>query len=513
MRARASPGRRIWTWLGAALALLLPSISAPRLAAAQADPGPAPAFRAPLHTDGADLVDADGRPVHLTGVNWFGLETSTFAPHGLWARNYRDMLDQIAQAGFNTVRLPYSNQLFDPGSTPQGIDPQQNPDLQGLTGLEIMDRVIAAAGDRGLSVILDRHRPTAAAQSELWYTDRVPESRWIDDWVMLATRYRGDPTVIGADLHNEPHGPASWGDGNPRTDWRLAAERAGDAIQAANPDWLIIVEGVEHTGDDWYWWGGNLSAAGRAPVELAVPNKLVYSAHDYGPGVYAQRWFSAPEFPNNLPRIWGAHWAYLRQTGVAPVLVGEFGGRSVGSDREGVWQRALLDYLRTGGLSYTYWAWNPDSGDTGGLLADDWSTLDRSKLAMLAAYQAPAPSSDQAPQPSADRASTPIEQAPGPNDQSAPAAPPTRAALTAPAAPSMRGAPSPSPGLVPADAPAGALRAPGGPFDPDPQHVLQGVGGPTDPDPAHRRAREHDERLYLQAFGAPWPFAVYATTP
>ena len=53
---------------------------------------------------------------------------------------------------------------------------------------------------------------------------------------MLAQRYASNPAVIGADLHNEPHGSATWGDGNPATDWRLAAERAGNAILAANPE-------------------------------------------------------------------------------------------------------------------------------------------------------------------------------------------------------------------------------------------------------------------------------------
>lgn len=208
----------------------------------------------PLRADGSRLVDTDGREVHLTGVNWFGLETGTFAPHGLWAGSLDSMLDQIIQAGFNTIRLPYSNQLFDPSSKPNDIDFKKNPDLQRLNGLEIMDQVIERAGQRGLKVILDRHRPSADAQSELWYTDKVPEQRWTRDWVTLAGRYRGNPTVIGADLHNEPHGPATWGDGNPKTDWRLAAERAGNAILQANPDWLIIVEGIEHQRNDWYWW-------------------------------------------------------------------------------------------------------------------------------------------------------------------------------------------------------------------------------------------------------------------
>jgi len=63
--------------------------------------------------------------------------------------------------------------------------------LQGLNGLEIMDRVIAGAGERGLKAILDRHRPDSQGQSELWYTPQYDEERWIGDWVMLAERYAG----------------------------------------------------------------------------------------------------------------------------------------------------------------------------------------------------------------------------------------------------------------------------------------------------------------------------------
>jgi endoglucanase len=107
---------------------------------------PAPQSIGPLHTAGAKLLDAQGQEVRITGVNWFGLETDTFAPHGLWARKYGDMLDQIAAAGFNTVRIPYSNQLFDAASVPKGVDYQKNPDLQGLNGLQIMDQIVAAAG-------------------------------------------------------------------------------------------------------------------------------------------------------------------------------------------------------------------------------------------------------------------------------------------------------------------------------------------------------------------------------
>ena len=339
-----------------------------------------------LHSFGGNLVDAAGCEVHLTGVNWFGFETSAFAPHGLETRNWQDMLDQIKQTGFDTIRLPYSNQLFNPSSTPQGINYGLNPDLKGLQGLALMDRIIQGARSRGLKIILDRHDTTADFRPELWYTDQVTEARWIHDWLLLARHYRGNDTVIGADLANEPHGPSTWGDGNPRTDWRLAAERAGNAIQAVNHDWLIIVEGIEQYHGDYYWWGGNLKGAGQFPVSLTEPDKLVYSAHDYGPEIYQQSWFQAPNYPHNLPSVWQQHWAYLQMNGIAPVLVGEFGGRSVGRDRAGVWQRSLVVFLHKQGISYTYWAWNPDSGDTGGILKDDWATVNQSKLHILSTH-------------------------------------------------------------------------------------------------------------------------------
>jgi endoglucanase len=345
---------------------------------------------APLHAKNGKIVDARGREVVLSGVNWFGLETQTFAPHGLWTRNWGQMLNQIRGSGFNTIRVPYSNQLFDPASKPNGIDYQKNPDLKGLSGPQIMDKVVDGATARGLMVLLDQHRPDAYAQSNLWYTAKLSEATWIRDWVSLAKHYRDNPLVIGADLHNEPHGEATWGDGNKATDWRLAAQRAGNAVLAANPNWLIVVEGVESYHGNAYWWGGNLQGAAAHPVRLSKQSQLVYSAHDYSPKVFGQPWFNDPAFPSNLPALWDKQWGYLAKQQRTPVLLGEFGGRSVGSDAEGVWQHTLVNYLRDHGIGYTYWSWNPDSGDTGGLLRDDWTTIDQAKLAMLQTYQGPA---------------------------------------------------------------------------------------------------------------------------
>src|SRR4030088_2787967 len=39
-----------------------------------------------FHTCGSQIVNQNGEPVQITGVSWFGIETDTYAPHGLWTR-------------------------------------------------------------------------------------------------------------------------------------------------------------------------------------------------------------------------------------------------------------------------------------------------------------------------------------------------------------------------------------------------------------------------------------------
>src|SRR5256886_745030 len=314
--------------------------------------------------------------------------------HGLWTRDYRDMLRQVGSLGFNTLRLPYSDDILQPGAAANSIDFSggKNADLPGLTPLQVLDRIVGYAGQVGLRVILDRHRPSAAGQSALWYTSAVPESTWIANLTALALRYKGNPVVLGIDLHNEPHDPATWGSGNTATDWRLAAQRAGNAVLAANPDLLIFVEGIQTFNGASTWWGGNLMGAGAFPVQLSVANRLVYSAHDYATSVADQSWFHDPTFPDNLPAVWDRYWGYVFNQSIAPVWVGEF-GTTLQSTVDQRWLAALVSYLRStaqsgaDSLHWTFWSLNPNSGDTGGILNDDWTTVNTAKDGYLRAIK------------------------------------------------------------------------------------------------------------------------------
>ena len=350
----------------------------------------------PLKTQGGTIVDAAGKEVVLQGVNWFGFETANHAPHGLWTRDYKDMLAQIKSQGFNTIRMPFSLQMLD-STTTSGIDYSNgnNAALQGKTPQQVMDIIIAEAGRQGLMIILDNHSSTDDSyMNPLWYgVGGYTEDNWVAAWSKLAARYANTPNVIGADLKNEPHGEATWGTGA-ANDWRRAAERGGNAVLASAPNWLVLVEGIEGPvagGQqlDRHWWGGNLEGVRNNPVRLSVANRLVYSPHEYGPGVFAQPWFSSPNVESILADRWQKGFGYIHDAGTAPILIGEFGAKNVGPDTvEGRWIRQFSDYLAEKGISWTFWAWNPNSGDTGGVLQDDWKTINSAKMGLLSGLMA-----------------------------------------------------------------------------------------------------------------------------
>jgi endoglucanase len=328
------------------------------------------------------VIQKNNQPIALNGVNWFGFETANNTVHGLWSRNYKEMISQMKAAGFNSLRIPFCPNTVANGSV-SGIDYSQNSDLQGLKSLEILDKIVEELDRQGMYFVLDHHRPDCNAISELPASGGYSESAWIADLVAMTNRYKKYDSFLGMDLKNEPHGAATWGTGD-STDWKLSAEKAGKAVLEADPNILVFVEGIQNnpTCSDnaiAHWWGGNLEPQACYPINLPT-EKLVLSPHVYGPDVFPQDYFNAPDFPNNLPAIWDKHFGFL--AGKYALAMGEWGGRYQGKDA--TWQNALVDYLAKKGICNSfYWSWNPNSGDTGGILQDDWRTLRQDKVDLL----------------------------------------------------------------------------------------------------------------------------------
>src|SRR5205085_10922506 len=101
------------------------------------------------HSSGSQILDSAGNAVRIAGVNWYGFETPDEIAHGLWAQDYHTIIDDIKNLGYNTIRIPFSNQMAETPIAPQNIGYYNNgpinTDIKGLNSLQILDKIIAYA--------------------------------------------------------------------------------------------------------------------------------------------------------------------------------------------------------------------------------------------------------------------------------------------------------------------------------------------------------------------------------
>ncbi|MDR1254303.1 MAG: cellulase family glycosylhydrolase [Oscillospiraceae bacterium] len=363
-----------------------------------------------LFTHGNKIVDAYGNPVRLTGLNWFGFNATERVLHGLWSVNLEQTVSSIADKGFNIIRVPISVELIKEwqsglNSYPGAVNLYTNPNLIGKTSLDIFEIFLDLCSQSGLKVLLDIHHAAAENMGHMhpvWYTDAITTNDYYSALAYLAGRYADDDTIVAYDLKNEPHGKAydvshaKWHDDVADPDnWKAVAEEAARRVLAANPNVLVVIEGVEtfpkdigsnrnsssSNPEDYYssWWGANLRGVKHFPINLGeFQNKLLYSTHDYGPAVSPQPWFhSGFTYDSILNEYWLPTWLYIHEENIAPVFIGEWGGRMI--EENSPWMQYIKDLIINKQLSHTHWCLNPNSGDTGGLLLDDWVTWDEEK--------------------------------------------------------------------------------------------------------------------------------------
>lgn len=378
-----------------------------------------------FHTIGSQLVDWSGNPVRIASVGWSGDDGTGFAPRGLYAVNYQATMRGMVADGFNTIRIPWNDLLLTENAMPQAgtIDYTLNPDLAGLTGIQVIDRIVEYAGKIGLRIIFDHHTNDGGSNgyggqqpNGLWF-DKGPGSDGTDgggnagtitaeqfkaDTVALVTRYKNTDTVIGYDLDNEPlsygSNQANWGMGGPDDLWAMYVD-VGNAIQEVNPQLLIICEGPQ-TGINEGNIGNGLAGGapegdlsgvtGRGgvpvkPVILKRHNQVVYSVHEYGPEVYD---FGANDSAATLVAHMNETWGYFYTRNIAPVWIGEMGS-NLDNSTEVTWAQTMVAYMdgryaSQGGPSFhgceqpvggDWWLWGYFPGELpDGTLESDWTT-------------------------------------------------------------------------------------------------------------------------------------------
>jgi len=314
----------------------------------------------PLVTSSRWIIDRHGHRVKWSCVNWAGADQKDGVPVGLQHNDADSIALLIAQWGFNCVRIPWS--VWMARTNPVVSDKALlgvNPKLMGKNALSILDDVVSACIRQRLLVILDNHMSdgdwccSERDGNGLWHNTRWAEAAWVESHVEIATRYRNEQYVVAVELRNELRGAVfngslvqpTWGSGNIFTDWRAAALRASAAILQVRPSGLlIVVDGLAYSTD--------LRGVAHRPIQLAVPNRLVYSAHDYLWPMY--NGLTKEQHHAQLRERWG----YLLEEGHAytgPVWVSEFGERHDGRNYRHGWWPSILAYLEREDLDFAYW--------------------------------------------------------------------------------------------------------------------------------------------------------------
>jgi aryl-phospho-beta-D-glucosidase BglC (GH1 family) len=317
--------------------------------------------------------------VRIDAVGWNGTDGAAgSALSGLFATSYQNIIDSMKADGFNTIRIPWSDVSLNAVPAQGEIDYSQNPDLQGLTTLQIYQKVVAYAGQIGMKVIFDHHTDDGGANgwggqqaNGLWF-DSGPGSNGTDgdghagtvtaaqfeqDTLTLAKTFSGNSTVVGFDLDNEPTpGPSgtngiNWGQGGP-DDIQAMYTSVGNAVEAADPGALIIAEGILEYSDPPSGSGlntgvvapeGDLTGVATDPVTLNVPDKVVYSVHEYPNEIGDIDGVTSDTGAEAIDRM-NADWGYLISQNIAPVWVGEMGADMTSTDAKN-WAATLIPYL------------------------------------------------------------------------------------------------------------------------------------------------------------------------
>ncbi len=230
--------------------------------------------------------------------------------------------------GANTVRIP----LLASKLQPRDSQPEAPPFTYSDEGFRFLDSVVVWAGQHDLGVIWDMHGAPGGQNAEnisdsdgearLWTEKETYWPRLIDLWHRIADRYRGNPSIIGYDLLNEPL--LRRYDGVDPSLLRELYVVLTDTIRSIDREGLIFVE-----GDDWAQEFSMLEPLDWDP-------HLVIAFHSYPP----------TSTPTGLSR-----WDALRQRYDIPLWHGETGEQNPPYDGN----RQATTFLNSANVSWNWW--------------------------------------------------------------------------------------------------------------------------------------------------------------
>lgn len=361
------------------------------------------------------------------------------------ATDFNTIVYRLKLLGFNSVRLPFQFEDLEispalgkkvqctPPETVAGItsttvtpgdrNPSQTPPLfnghlilkgknvcndylEDASTLKRFMQVVRTFINNGFYVVVDYH-PTAVSP----YAYNVKE--FTKKWAALAMYIKSTPDYesllkgrILYDIMNEPDFlQLKWSaaHGKPGVkDYYLAVMDA--LFKILGKDALFMVEGAGQVAFNLNWGDGfvsNPDIANQYGIMSAQPffsallkkpyvNQVIISPHMYGPSISLNNRAHKGEI---LFKRMDESFGYLYEPGYCegktckkfPIILGEFGSFFVSQD-DLDHLRDLASYMKkrfAGSMNWMYWAYNNNSGDTGGIVKQNWLDFEWKKLQWL----------------------------------------------------------------------------------------------------------------------------------
>lgn len=265
---------------------------------------------------------------------------------------------QLADWGVNLIRYQLSPGLNTPKidiSTREGY-------LQWIEAeMKRLDEVLKLCRQYNIKVAVDVHRGPGNRISKV-ASNEIDTGLDIDTlaeaWRRIAARYKGNPSVYGYDILNEPV--------NNRTpgveQWQRAAEQVTAAIRAIDPETPVIVAA-----------GFSISQFGNfKPLRY---RNIIYSPHFYEPFAYTHQgvggarkiqwsypgWINGVYWDKEQLRVSMKDAIEFQKKYHVPIFVGEFSVivRAEGGDR---YLKDMIELLEEYGWDWTYHAFREWSG-------------------------------------------------------------------------------------------------------------------------------------------------------
>jgi hypothetical protein len=166
-----------------------------------------------------------------------------------------------------------------------------------------LDAALPLCKELGMLVVLDLHSPPGgkgtaggyAGSDARLFTDPACQGKFVEVWRKMARKYRGETSIWGFDLVNEPVDDVVE---EGCEDWQDLAERTGRAVREIDPARTLIIEPAH--------WGGPGGFRDLYPLSLT---NVVYSFHMYEPGAFTHQGVHKPGPALVYPgEIQGKYW-------------------------------------------------------------------------------------------------------------------------------------------------------------------------------------------------------------